>query len=84
MKHPGGEEDLIVVVNDPVAFARWHMGEIEWRDALRAGAIEVKGSRALARALPTWNRRGFADDDPRGRFEATRYQPAQEPTASPA
>ncbi len=22
-KYPGGEEDLIVVVNDPVAFARW-------------------------------------------------------------
>ena len=27
-KYPGGEEHLIVVVNDPVVFARWHMGEI--------------------------------------------------------
>lgn len=57
-KHPGGDEDLVVVVHDPVAFARWHLGDIEWGDALSSGAIEVKGSRALGRALPTWNRRG--------------------------
>ena len=25
-KHPGGEEHLVVVVNDPVAFAKWHLG----------------------------------------------------------
>ena len=57
-KYPGGEEDLVVMVNDPVAFARWHLGELEWGDALRSGAIEVQGSRTLGRALPTWNRRG--------------------------
>ena len=45
-----------MVVHDPVAFARWHLGEIRWRDALRSGAIEVNGSHALARALPTWHR----------------------------
>lgn len=56
-KHPGGEEDLVVVVNDPVAFARWDLGELEWAEALRSGAIEVNGSRELARALSTWNRR---------------------------
>jgi DNA-binding HxlR family transcriptional regulator len=55
-KHPGGEEQLVVVVRDPVVFARWHLGEIGWRAALRSGAIEVIGSRALARALPTWHR----------------------------
>jgi hypothetical protein len=54
---PGGEEELVVVVRDPVAFARWHLGEAEWGDALRCGAIEVTGSSTLARALPTWNRR---------------------------
>jgi DNA-binding HxlR family transcriptional regulator len=54
--YPGGEEDLIVVVNDPVAFARWHLGEVEWGGALRSGAIEVRGSRALAQSLPTWHR----------------------------
>jgi len=55
-KDPGGEEQLVVVVNDPVAFARWHLGEIRWGAALRSGAIEVRGPRALARALPTWHR----------------------------
>jgi DNA-binding HxlR family transcriptional regulator len=76
LKHPGGEEELIVVIHDPVAFARWHLGEIEWSAALRSGAIEVKGSSTLARALPTWNNRGFADVDPRGRFEPPPYQPS--------
>jgi hypothetical protein len=54
--YPGGEEDLVVVVHDPLAFARWHLGEIEWGGALRCGAIEVRGCRALARGLPTWKR----------------------------
>jgi DNA-binding HxlR family transcriptional regulator len=55
-KHPGGDEDLIVEIHDPLAFTRWHLGELPWRDALRSGAIELTGNRALARALPTWNR----------------------------
>ena len=55
-RHPGGEEQLVVVVRDPMAFARWHLGEIRWPEALRSGAVEVHGSRALARALPTWHR----------------------------
>jgi DNA-binding HxlR family transcriptional regulator len=57
-KHPGGDEDLVVCVHEPLAFARWHLGEIEWRDTLRSGAIEVTGRRDLARALPSWHRRG--------------------------
>ena len=69
LKHPGGEEDLVVVIHDPVTFARWHMGKVAWGAALRSGAIEVQGSRAMARALPTWNRRGWAPGDPRARFE---------------
>ncbi len=56
-KYPGGEEELIVVINDPLAFARWHLGDLEWGDALRSRAIEVSGSTELMRALPTWNRR---------------------------
>lgn len=55
-KYPGGDEDLVVVVHDPVVFARWHLGEVEWAHALRTNAIELKGSRTLARALPTWHR----------------------------
>jgi DNA-binding HxlR family transcriptional regulator len=54
--YPGGEEDLIVVINDPLAFARWHLGELEWGQALHAEAIRVEGTGALARALPTWHR----------------------------
>jgi DNA-binding HxlR family transcriptional regulator len=80
LKHPGGEVELIVVVNDPLAFARWHMGQIEWSDALRSGAIEVTGSRALARALPTWNRRGWAADDSRARYDGSvQVQPTPTP-----
>jgi hypothetical protein len=55
--HPGGEEDLVVVIRDPLIFARWHLGEVEWGDALRSGAIELTGRRDLARALPTWSQR---------------------------
>jgi FAD/FMN-containing dehydrogenase/DNA-binding HxlR family transcriptional regulator len=55
-KHPGFEEDVVVVVDDNVAFARWHLGQITWGDALESGAIRVSGSREVARALPSWNR----------------------------
>lgn len=61
-----------------------HLGEIEWGDALRSGAIEVKGSRALARALPTWNRRGWAADGPGAGFGPAQHQPAPTPAATPA
>jgi DNA-binding HxlR family transcriptional regulator len=55
-KYPGGDEHLIVTVHDPLALARWHLDEIAWDAALRSQAIEVRGSRSLARALPTWHR----------------------------
>jgi hypothetical protein len=85
LTYPGGEEELIVVVNDPLAFARWHMGQMNWSDALRSDAIEVKGSPALARALPTWNRHGWAADDPRAAYDgATRDEPAPSPAAARA
>ncbi|HEX6404945.1 MAG TPA: helix-turn-helix domain-containing protein [Pseudonocardiaceae bacterium] len=78
-KYPGGEEDLVVVVNDPVAFARWHLGDIEWSDALRSRAIQVNGSAALARVLPTWS------TSPRKhRCAATEHHPAPTPASTPA
>jgi len=55
-KYPGGDEHLIVVINDPVVFARWHLGELRWADALRSGGIELRGSRNLIRVFPTWHR----------------------------
>jgi FAD/FMN-containing dehydrogenase/DNA-binding HxlR family transcriptional regulator len=54
-RYPGFEEDLIVSIDDSQAFARWHLGLIEWESALRSGGIRVDGRRDLARALPTWN-----------------------------
>lgn len=84
LKHPGGEDELIVVVNDPLAFARWHIGQIQWRDALRSGAIEVRGSPALARALPRWNRHGWAADDPRAAYGgSTQHRPLSTLAATP-
>jgi hypothetical protein len=65
-KYPGGEEELIVVVHDPVAFARWHLGEIEWGDAVSSGAVELRGSRILARAFPSWNRNSRPAEQPAG------------------
>lgn len=53
-KNPGFDEDVIVTVSDPVAFARWHLREIEWGDALRSGAIHIAGPKELTRAFPTW------------------------------
>lgn len=35
---------------------KWHMGCVDWRDAVRAGRIRVDGPVRLARAFPTWNR----------------------------
>jgi DNA-binding HxlR family transcriptional regulator len=55
VKHPGFDEDLFVTA-DSEWFAKWHMGWMPWMDAIRAGAIRVEGPRALARALPTWNK----------------------------
>jgi DNA-binding HxlR family transcriptional regulator len=83
LKYPGGDEELFVVVNDPLAFARWHIGQIQWADALRSGAIEVNGSPALARALPTWNHHRWAADDPRAAYDgSTAYQPDRTLTAA--
>lgn len=52
---PGFGDDLVVRVHDALAFARWHLGLVDWAAALRAGAIEVDGPRELRRDLPTWN-----------------------------
>lgn len=55
---PGPDEDVKIVARSE-AFTHWHVGKIEWRDALRRGQIEVSGPRALARAVPTWNGRAL-------------------------
>jgi hypothetical protein len=52
---PGFGDDLVVRIQDPLAFARWHTGLLDWAAALRSGGIQVSGHPALGRALPTWN-----------------------------
>lgn len=52
---PGFGEDLLVVVEDPLTFARWHLGLVGWGAALASGGIAVSGPADLRRALPTWN-----------------------------
>lgn len=53
-KPPRFDEDL-VVETDAMTLARWHVGEIEWNEALRLEQIRVFGPRDLARALSSWN-----------------------------
>jgi DNA-binding HxlR family transcriptional regulator len=54
---PGYGDDVVVEVNDTMVFARWHLGHIDWPNALRSGGISVRGRKDLRKALPTWNRR---------------------------
>ena len=51
---PGFGDDVIVHILDPVPFARWHIGLVEWQDIL-GSAVTVDGPPRLRRALPTWN-----------------------------
>ena len=53
---PGYPEDLVVTVQAR-ALAEWHLGRIEWAQALQTKRIQVAGPRTLAKALPTWNLR---------------------------
>jgi DNA-binding HxlR family transcriptional regulator len=56
---PEFDEDLVVHAQAR-ALAEWHLGRIEWTDAIHAQRIHVSGPRDLARGLPTWNRRSAA------------------------
>jgi DNA-binding HxlR family transcriptional regulator len=63
-KDPGYEVDLVVEA-ESMALAEWHLGRVNWNDALRAGRIRVTGPGRLGRLLPTWNRRSaFAEVRP--------------------
>ncbi len=56
--HPKYEHDVSIVARSQ-AFTRWHVGEIEWRQALRSGEIQVEGPRRLASTVHTWNARAL-------------------------
>ena len=51
---PGFSEDPVVVVNDPLTFARWHPGLIDWAAAVRADTPQVSAPPELV-AQPAWN-----------------------------
>lgn len=52
---PGFGDDLVVRIDDPVPFARWHIGLVDWPDVLLTGTVNLTGPPALRRSLPTWN-----------------------------
>ena len=68
---PGFGDDLVVTVNDPLTFARWHLGLVGWGAAVASGQIQVSGPRALSRALPTWNAGPETNARRRRRLERT-------------
>ncbi|MGH3332974.1 MAG: winged helix-turn-helix transcriptional regulator [Nocardioidaceae bacterium] len=53
---PGFGDDLVVVIEDNLSFARWHLGLDSWRSVLRSEGVRMTGPPHLRRALPTWNR----------------------------
>lgn len=55
---PGFDEDLVVEA-DAKALTEWHLGRIEWDEAIQTQRIKVSGPRQLATSLPTWNRRSY-------------------------
>jgi DNA-binding HxlR family transcriptional regulator len=55
---PGFDCDVFVKARSE-PFVRWHVGDLEWRDAVQNGDIELTGSARLVRALPTWNLRAL-------------------------
>ena len=63
---PGFGDDLVVTVDDPLTFARWHMGRSGGRRRCGRGAVTVTGPRALRQAFPTWN----AGPETHGRLRA--------------
>ena len=67
---PGFEEDLVVTINDPMLFAKWHLGHIKWATVLRSGGVTMIGPADLCRAVPTWNRRPLIGAELRARQQA--------------
>jgi len=62
---PPGPDEHLVVETDAMTLAQWHLGRTDWARAQRAGVMQVRGPRHLARAVPTWNRRSmFAGVEP--------------------
>jgi DNA-binding HxlR family transcriptional regulator len=53
LQDPGYDVDAVVTCTT-VALARVFSGNVTWNDAVRAGSIEVNGTRAVVNSLPRW------------------------------
>lgn len=62
----------IILTTDRAEGAGWHLGQLEWAQALRSGGIMVRGAPSLRRALPTWKRRPELGKKIRGSVENRR------------
>ncbi|HSK55948.1 MAG TPA: FAD-binding protein [Jiangellales bacterium] len=82
---PGFGDDLSVRIIDPLGFARWHLGLVEWDPLVRAGAIVVDGPTQLRRALPTWSTSPEHHERKRAEAQRTPDGPPERPVeAQPA
>ncbi len=58
LSDPGYEVDVHVAGHVRTMVAYW-MGQMEFADAVRSGALKLEGPRELIRALPTWFKRSL-------------------------
>lgn len=64
-KHPGFEEDLVVMTDTP-SLTAWHTGRMSLSQALRQGAINIEGPRSLVRTFTQCGGQSpFADVSPK-------------------
>jgi DNA-binding HxlR family transcriptional regulator len=63
LNYPGFDVD-VKVETDPVTIAEVWMGDVEWKQAIRAGAVKLHGERGLVREFPCWLQRSvFAESE---------------------
>jgi hypothetical protein len=53
LRDPGFDVDVVVSA-EAVAMARIWMGQVEFAQAVRSGAVRLEGPRPLVHALPGW------------------------------
>ena len=55
-RDPGFDVDLEIKAKSQ-SFTEWHIGKLNWGQAVKSGDITVTGPRTLAKQVPTWNQR---------------------------
>ena len=54
IKHPGYNDDLIIITTDSRTLTLIHLGRLALADAEREGTWHIDGPPALARGISTW------------------------------